>query len=561
MAEFFINYARANNDPYLRQFVADLVEVVRDLRGLTKNDEVGFFDQQDIELGADWDTTIVAALRTVNTLVSIASPAFFKSEYCSRERALFRRRFAAAQPPLIKPVMWIPFNAVHLPATFQASQFTVGDPDAVQNTKGVKYMMQQIQKYKVEYTAFVADFGADLIAAADQNPLLPLASAPALATVPPEWGSIASARPVIATATGPKHVRFVYLALDPASVGPARLKEPYQDVGGVDWKPFYPDPTPIHLFAQNLLEGTFVRGLPVVVQPKGSGGGASMVVAQFNGQLADTFRPDDFLTLVPLPQATSAVHFSTTGEWCVAVTTSSLDVWQLPGGGFRRQISVALSPRSAAFSSNGSYLAFLTDNGAFTVSTSDRNVQVRAPIPPTEGFQRPSAPRQASDSGTIPPAATDAPMAISPSGQMLAFGYGNGSALVMPVSSANIRLSTPQEAASLVDPSDRNWLRGHRGQIVDVDFSVDGSLIATSGADSTSRLWRNPIGRPAPVRPPSSSSWGDLWKTLRDRTTACLSADERMKLLNEPEAGAREAAGKCDAEYGGKVFARPTQAS
>lgn len=255
MAEFFINYARANNDPYLRQFVADLVEVVRDLRGLTKNDEVGFFDQQDIELGADWDTTIVAALRTVNTLVSIASPAFFKSEYCSRERALFRRRFAAAQPPLIKPVMWIPFNAVHLPATFQASQFTVGDPDAVQNTKGVKYMMQQIQKYKVEYTAFVADFGADLIAAADQNPLLPLASAPALATVPPEWGSIASARPVIATATGPKHVRFVYLALDPASVGPARLKEPYQDVGGVDWKPFYPDPTPIHLFAQKTVIG------------------------------------------------------------------------------------------------------------------------------------------------------------------------------------------------------------------------------------------------------------------------------------------------------------------
>ena len=97
--------------------------------------------------------------------------------------------------------------------------------------------------------------------------------------------------------------------------------------------------------------------------------------------------------------------------------------------------------------------------------------------------------------------------------------------------------------------------------IVDVDFSRDGALIATSGADGTSRLWRNPIGRPAPVRPPSSSSWGDLWKTLRDRTTACLTADERVRLLNEPEAGAREAAGKCDGDYGSKVFARPTQAS
>jgi FxsC-like protein len=256
MAEFFVNYARANNDPYLRQFVEDLSEVVRDRRGLKKNDEVGFFDQQDIELGADWDATIVGALRTASTLVSLASPAFFKSEYCGRERALFRRRFAAGtQPPLIKPIVWIPFNAAHLPATFQASQFTVGDPDAVQNTKGVKYMMQQIQKYKVEYTAFVADFGAELIAAADQHALPPLANAPALGTIPPEWGSIASAKPAAAAASGPKHVRFVYFAFDPASVGPARLKEPYQEVGGVDWKPFYPDPTPIHLFAQKTVIG------------------------------------------------------------------------------------------------------------------------------------------------------------------------------------------------------------------------------------------------------------------------------------------------------------------
>lgn len=256
MPEFFVNYARDNNDPYLRQFVEDLRERVRDLRGLAKTDEVGFFDQQNIELGANWDRTIVAALRTVNSLVSIASPAFFKSDYCARERALFKRRFApGSEPPLIKPVIWVPFNATHLPATFQASQFTSGDPDAVQNTKGVKAMLLQVQRYKVEYAAFVSDFGDELVAAADRHALPPLANAPALRAVAPEWDAAGAAPPVIAGATGPKHVRFIYFAFDPASVGPARRKEPYQDVGGVDWKPFYPDPTPIHLFAQRTVIG------------------------------------------------------------------------------------------------------------------------------------------------------------------------------------------------------------------------------------------------------------------------------------------------------------------
>ena len=205
MPEFLINYARDNNDPYLRQFVEDLRERVRDLRGLAKTDEVGFFDQQNIELGANWDRTIAGALRTVNSLVSIASPAFFKSDYCARERALFKRRFAAgSEPPLIKPVIWVPFNATHLPATFQASQFTSGDPDAVQNIKGVKAMLLQVQNYKVEYAAFVSDFGDELVAAADRHPLPPLTNAPALRAVPPEWDAAGAARPVIAAATEPE---------------------------------------------------------------------------------------------------------------------------------------------------------------------------------------------------------------------------------------------------------------------------------------------------------------------------------------------------------------------
>ena len=65
---------------YLQKFVGDLDGYVRERRGLGPKDSVSFFDQQDIELGADWDLTIASALAETKAVVSIASPAIFKSE-------------------------------------------------------------------------------------------------------------------------------------------------------------------------------------------------------------------------------------------------------------------------------------------------------------------------------------------------------------------------------------------------------------------------------------------------------------------------------------------------
>src|SRR5262249_9489075 len=170
------------------------------------------------------------------------------------ERALFRRRFAGSlqPPPLIKPIVWIPFSGIELPPTFAAEQFTFGDPAAVHNTKGVKYMLRQIQRYQVEYNDLITDLAAQLTADVDAHELPPLLPIPALANVQSEW-AVSGGGPAPMTPTGPKHVRFIYLAFDPATIGTARSVEPYRDLGGVDWKPFYPDPTPIHLFAQKVV--------------------------------------------------------------------------------------------------------------------------------------------------------------------------------------------------------------------------------------------------------------------------------------------------------------------
>src|SRR6185295_2004729 len=155
--EFFLSYTRANNDDYLRQFFKDLSEEICERLGYPKGTEVGFFDQDGgIELGDEWDPTIVAALLSSKVLVAVYSPAYFNSRYCGKEWNLFHRRClkylnarqAAGDaesrlPPVIKPVLWLPpvakgkgrLEVPPLPDTVDAAvaavQYTYGNPHGV----------------------------------------------------------------------------------------------------------------------------------------------------------------------------------------------------------------------------------------------------------------------------------------------------------------------------------------------------------------------------------------------------------------------------------------------
>jgi WD40 repeat protein len=200
-------------------------------------------------------------------------------------------------------------------------------------------------------------------------------------------------------------------------------------------------------------------------------------------------------------------------------------------------------------SPNGAYLAFTTGNG-FSVISVARNAGV-GPL---------SAPSLREQFSARQVAVAEPPIAVSPDGRVVVFTYTDGSAS-LAAAGTNVPIPSPRQSGLSVAPTDRTWFRGHVGPIVDVDFSIDGALISTSGADGTSRLWRNPVGRTPPQRPPSSSSWRELWKILRDQTTACLTAGERMRFLGEPEAAAGEAATRCEATYGVKAFATPSAAS
>jgi FxsC-like protein len=260
--EFFLSYTRANNDPYLKQFFDELSQVIRDLQGAPASTAVGFFDQRELELGEDWDAGIVEALQTAKVVVPVFSPCFFKSEYCGKELALFRQRCEAAVgpgkplPPLIKPVIWIPLLNGAVPPALAPGQYTFGDPQALHNVRGFKYLLKQLQMYRTDYNDLTEKLAQEILAAGNAHPLKPLPAVPRLRDVPSLWTTMpgpskpGGAAPV----SGPKHVRFVYVAADPAEFGAARSKDPYVDSGGADWKPFLPAcKVRIHRFVQNLV--------------------------------------------------------------------------------------------------------------------------------------------------------------------------------------------------------------------------------------------------------------------------------------------------------------------
>jgi FxsC-like protein len=265
--EFFFSYTRGNNDPYLKRFFDDLSEEVRTLRGLPAGAEVGFFDQRDLELGEDWDAGLVDALQGAKVMVAIASPGYWKSEYCGKEWALFRARLSQAAgvggrpAPLLKPIVWVPFKIDDLPAEVTSGQLTFGDPLALHNERGLRYLLKQIQEQRTVYNDLVEALAREIVDAADRHPLPPLAAVPKLGNIAAAFAGrrpAAAGASAIATGTpsGPKHVAFIYVAAHPQSFGTARKAEPYVEAGGPDWKPFYPvNTTRVHRFVQSVVAG------------------------------------------------------------------------------------------------------------------------------------------------------------------------------------------------------------------------------------------------------------------------------------------------------------------
>src|SRR5688572_5217321 len=256
LSELYTRQQRRVPEKILRRAVAGDARPPR----LPPTAEVGFFDQRDIELGEQWDDAIVEGLQTSSVFLAVTSPGYFKSEYCGKEWAFFRRRLeavAGGQPvaPLIKPIIWFPYNIDDLPAAIREGQLTLDDPQGAQNAIGFKRLLKNLQQNEVTFNNLIDALADEIMAAADRHVVAPLPRVPRLSDVEPAFGRAAGGgqRPA-SVPTGPKHVRFVYVAADPNAFGTARGRDPYVDAGGADWKPFYPaDTTRIHRLVQNFV--------------------------------------------------------------------------------------------------------------------------------------------------------------------------------------------------------------------------------------------------------------------------------------------------------------------
>jgi WD40 repeat protein len=88
-------------------------------------------------------------------------------------------------------------------------------------------------------------------------------------------------------------------------------------------------------------------------------------------------------------------------------------------------------------------------------------------------------------------------------------------------------------------------------------FSPDGDFLAAAAGDGTTRIWRTPTGAPTP---PVSTDWKALSAELRTRTTACLTRQDRIRLLGETDEEARAASDSCLGSFGLKSLTAPRAA-
>jgi FxsC-like protein len=227
---FFLSYARANDNGYLKQFYKDLSQYIRDKEGLGKDAIVGFFDQKKLQLGDQWREGLVDALQSSRSMVCLYSPAYFNSEYCGKEWQAFKKRRASVSPlpPVIKPVIWIP------PSTFPAAvgdlQYKIGSPQDAHNAQGLQEMRKFYSGYKKEYWKFIETLGNEIRQCWARNITPRLNNFPSLQEIQnpfsePEQPPIEQKRSAKPSLAASKQVQFVFVAASPKDFVIPMLKE------------------------------------------------------------------------------------------------------------------------------------------------------------------------------------------------------------------------------------------------------------------------------------------------------------------------------------------------
>jgi FxsC-like protein len=276
---FFLSYARKPADPYVERVYEDLVSQVSLLSG-SPTQEIAFRDINDIDVGEEWPDKLAAALQGCRVFVPVYTPAYFQSEYCGKELAIFQSRLdayqqqkpGAARPPLILPLLWV--SRADLPAELPESvtnmQFAKGELAELYVAKGLRHLRNK-SRFRDQWKELLETFARRIVQVAKAHPLDPLLNMAPLKEVESAWRkSRAQAAQAVSPApqggtsepphTGPRFVQFVFLAACRDELQPLRTKLDYYGRDGRDWKPYLPEVVDeIEYVAQGIAQGEKLR--------------------------------------------------------------------------------------------------------------------------------------------------------------------------------------------------------------------------------------------------------------------------------------------------------------
>ncbi|MFJ8585875.1 TIR-like protein FxsC [Streptomyces sp. NPDC093595] len=248
---FFLSYARVDDkDAYVRQFYDDLCDRIIELSDSTAQVPVGFRDNSSIQLGEHWSEQLERALGSCHSMVALYSPAYFRSEWCSREAGVMMRRagqyFARTNrgSSALIPVLWQP---VEVPQEIAHIQYLTDGLGSWYADAGLQRLLQRDPTGRDYQNAvrLIAQRVLDVARAeelpAPEHPVRlarePLSFQPR--TEPTRPGST---------------VRF-FVAAGTADTAPEhRRGAPYYGRAGLDWNPYHPqEEYPLYQQAQRLV--------------------------------------------------------------------------------------------------------------------------------------------------------------------------------------------------------------------------------------------------------------------------------------------------------------------
>lgn len=256
----FISYSRADAGCYLDKFYNDLCENVASKFGEKNKAKFVYMDSSHIELGDEWEESLIDALQSCDIFVSIYSRGYFGSDYCGKEFSIFKKRMdlynstGAQCNGLILPVLWENPETYDIPTVIGKIQYDPNNFDKIYQQEGLRYLLK-LQQYKDEYEKFIDKLSKQIFKKLDEFSKL---RAENKYTLPKLKDKITLKDTINGFAVsngkqnvvpelnreqlGPNTAKFVFIAGNSEELKVRRKQtDGYGFEGGRDWKPYYPE--------------------------------------------------------------------------------------------------------------------------------------------------------------------------------------------------------------------------------------------------------------------------------------------------------------------------------